>query len=200
MEKSFNIEISEDDYVRVGRMQVAPVSRSFFGAKQVAFLVLLAAVLGPAVFFRRGSMSALPFGPPGLFAGILFMLSVLHPARLRALYAQQTELHEPLTIRFNEETIHGSNDLGGFGRSWSGVVKWMGADEYLVLFIDDVRALVLPRSQVEDAILEEIEKSLRAAGVPLTQPSNIYAVLSLLLALWNAFLIAMEAGLVGPLG
>jgi len=198
MSKSFTVTITEENYIRAGKMQLVPTHKQLINGKFVAFLIVLAGILGPIVFLRQGSMSMIPFGPPCLLAGILIFPSIVLPTRLKRLYSQQRELHQPLTVEIGEEGIRGSNQLASTTRAWADFVKWIENDEFILLYLSDLQSLIVPKSQVEEHdTIDTIRSHLRAAGIPQSRGQNIYAPLAFLLILWIGLLISIELGVFG---
>ena len=140
-------------------------------------------------------MSLIPFLPVGLFAGFLVFFRYGIPARMKTLYSQQEDLHQPLHIDITDDAIQVSNPFGRSTRPWSMFIKWLEDDEFIVLYLTDVQIYVLPKSQMgDDETCEAVRSSLSAARVPLARRSNIYAILSFFLLLWLGLLLSVELG------
>jgi len=195
MNHSFTVTLTEDQYVKAATHLNTPSAAGWINARLVTALLILAAITGPVVFLRQGSMSLAPFLPVGVFAGFLVFFRLAMPARLRTLYSQQQDLHQSLAIDIKEDTISLSSPLGHSTRPWSRFVRWVEDDEFIVLYLTDVQIYILPKSQMGDHhAVEAVRSALTAANVPLARGRNIYAILAFFLILWLGFLLAIELG------
>ena len=195
MNHSFAVALTEDQYVKAATLLNTPSATTWINARLVTALLVLAAVFGPVVFLRQGSMSLTPFIPVGLFAGLLAFFHFAMPARLRRLYSQQQDLHQTFAIDVNEDTITFSSPSAHSTRPWSKFVRWVEDSEFIVLYLTDVQICVLPKAQIGDhEVVQAVRSTLIAAKVPLARGRNIYAILAFFLILWLGFLLAIELG------
>ncbi len=134
----------------------------FFGVIILALIVLM-------VFFKP-DWRALLAGIGGGLIVLILILAVqywlLLPRQSGKVFRESVKLHEPQTLRVDDVEFEITQPSAHTKYGWGEVVKWEETDDFLAIFPNRAVAHIVPKGQVDPALIDYARTKLIEYGLP----------------------------------
>lgn len=194
------MKITADDFLQANLLTVRPhpIARIIgFVLNVFWFLFILAAL----IFYFRDQLFLGWILLPIFLVGVwLVWRYIVFPIRVRKIYEQDSDLNLPCSLETTADGIRTTNETGSHLRRWSDIVKWREDKQLLLLFLSDVKFLMLPKRQItESGLYSSIRDELDEHAIPEYEGrwvgTIIWLGITLLIVAWLGslfFLIALS--------
>lgn len=137
--------ITEDDYVRVGRLH----GRAGVGAR-VTIVGVVALCVGVALYGSSATTRGVGLaGAISTVASVWFVHRVLSPWHMRRHYRAYKAIREELTVVLTTDGVRFSSIAGDSLVGWDSIHHWRRGDDYVLIYLMPRLFHAVPRRVVE---------------------------------------------------
>lgn len=146
------------------------VARQWKSGRTIVFFILVLMILG------LGYILSTLTNPDLLLWLVLFLLAlaialiiytfVLFPAKVKKIFYQQKELSLPFHIKVDEKGLLFQNELSSSLRPWNLFTKWDEDEKIMLLYLNDMMFVMLPKRILTDEVNSFIQTQLKSNNIP----------------------------------
>jgi hypothetical protein len=171
---AFEVTLGEADLVHAFRLNArrAAIRPLVLAAVLVTALLVLLLLISPAA---RYSLTARPLmlmleGALNLAGLVLLLVALARPAILRGLarrtLAQRAELAGPICWEFDQDGLRHKTIHSDSRYPWPALRGWREDEAVLLIYVADNLFYIVPKSQIEQHIVDGVRRAIESAGLP----------------------------------